>query len=73
MLQLEMLKLIELHDAAFNNTIDHCFLHLVAQVQMQYNETEAVTKATITVPIMKESFSPIIINAPKVRRNSPSA
>jgi hypothetical protein len=43
---------------------------------MKYNKTEAVTKVTTTLPIMKVNFSPesfVIINAPKMNRNNPSA
>jgi hypothetical protein len=45
---------------------------------MKYNKIEAVTKATITVPIMKVNFSSesrsfVIINAPEAKRNNPSA
>ena len=43
---------------------------------MKYNKAEAVTKVTITAPKMKVNFSPesfVIISAPKVKRNNPSA
>ena len=43
---------------------------------MKYNKAEAVTKVTITAPIMKVNFSPesfVIISAPNVNRNNPSA
>ena len=43
---------------------------------MKYSKAKPVTKVTITAPIMKVKFSSesfTVINAPKVKRNNPSA